>query len=78
MLEQVASEAIAMLIVIFLVTIAFMMVYFWYLKGEGKTHTGLTTSLQKTKETFDSKASYTIFHGLYEAMKDTKEDRKDE
>lgn len=76
MFEEVASEVVAMLVVIFLVSIAFVMGYVWFLRGEKEvsTRTGVRSSFDSKGKTFNSKDRYTIFHGLYEVMREKEED----
>lgn len=67
-----------MLIAILLISIAFIMAYVWFLRGEGKTHMRPSSSFHKKRLASNSKEGYTIFHGLYEAMRDKAEEKGDE
>lgn len=78
MFEQVISGAVAMLIVIILISIAFAMLYVWFLRVEDRTPTRSSSSLRKKRETFNRKERYTVFHSLYEAIRDKEGDKKDE
>lgn len=78
MFEEIVSGAVAMLIAILLISMAFVMAYIWFVRGEGKTHMRPSSSLHKKKLSSNSKGGYTIFHGLYEAMRDKEEEKEDE